>query len=306
MPSLAHDAGEELMIGKLTACLVILVCTSMAADAQVVTWEARGTVTTVETSGGFITDFPAVSIGSEFLVLVEYDASTPVTSINSSTDFGGTVWIGDRYRYDTALISINLSIDGVPLMRSPDGFNLLDIWDNFGFAGVAQTTNECFEPGVACDGIATSQGLASSENGGFASVALVLRGPELLDIYSGIGLPTEPSPALLSLSETFFQFVDQTDVIIGEVETLSRFITPGERLDELFNKVVDTGPGGSLANKIEQAQAYLAVPDIESACGILKAFINQVSAQSEKNLAPEQATELITNAQDILDAIGCN
>jgi hypothetical protein len=283
-----------------------MVCASITANAEVVIWEATGTLTTVETSGGFITDFPTASIGSEFSVLLEYDASTPVTSINSSTDFGGTRWIGDRYRYDTALISINLSIDGVPLMRAPDGFNLLDIWDNFGLAGVAQTTNECFEPGVACDGIATSQGLASSVDEGFASIALVLRGPELLNIYSGIGLPTEPSPALLSLSETFFQIIDQTDAIVGQVETLSRFITPEERLEELLNEVVDIGPGGSLADKVEQAQAYLAVPDIESACGILKAFIKQVSAQTGKKLAAEQGVDLITRTQIILDAIGCD
>lgn len=294
------------MIRTPFSCLVLMVCTSITANAEVIIWEATGTLTTVETSGGLITDFPTAAIGSEFSLLLEYDASTPVTSINSSTDFGGTRWIGDRYRYDTALISINLSIDGVPLMRAPDGFNLLDIWDNFGFAGVAQTTNECFEPGVPCDGIATSQGLASSVDGGFASIALVLRGPELLNIYSGIGLPTEPSPALLSLSETFFQITDQTDAIVGQVEILSRFITPEERLDELLNEVVNIGPGGSLANKVEQAQAYLAVPDIESACGILKAFIKQVSAQTGKKLTTEQGTELITNTQIILDSIGCD
>lgn len=294
------------MIKKLFSCLVLFVCLSTAANAQVVIWEAKGTLTTVQTSGGFISDFPDASIGSEFSLLIEFDASTPVSSINSSTDFGGTVWIGNRYRYDAALISINLSIDGVPLTRAPDGFSLLDIWDNFGIVGVPQTGNECFDPGVACDGFVAAQGLTSAVNGGFAQVALGLRGPEFLDIYSGIGLPTEPSPALLSLSETFFQLIDQTDAIIGEVETLNRFITPEERLAELFDTVVDVGPGGSFADKIEQAQAYLAVPDIESACGVLKAFVNQVSAQTGKRLTAEQGMELIADAQEILDAIGCD
>ena len=292
-------------VSGISLSLVVLLLLSPAVKAQVVVWEATGTLTSVDTSGGFITEFPSAGVGSEFSLLVEYEASTPVTTVNSASDFGGGVYIGTRGRYNDALISISLFIDGVPLVRAPDGFNLLDIWDDFGFAGTPTSTT-CFEPGVACDGFVTSQGLVSSQAGGFASIALLLRGTEFLDIYTDIALPVTPSPLLTSLSTTSFQFLDGTDAIIGNVDSVTRFVTPEVLLEELAEVVIDTGPGGSLLDKIELAQAYLAVPDVESACGVLGAFINQVNAQSGKKVPVEQAEQLIADAQAIRDAIGCD
>lgn len=201
---------------KIKLIIAALVVTSpCAANADVTIWEVTGTLTTVDTTGGFISDFPMAAVGSDFSLLLEFESSTPV----SSTDSGG-FWIGERYRYGDALISMSLSIDGIALGRAPAGFSLLDIWDDFGIAGTPTASN-CFDTGVACDGFVAAQGLESSRAGGFAQIGLLLRGPENLGIFSGPGLPTTPSPLLTSLSETFVQFTDETDSIIGNVDSVS-------------------------------------------------------------------------------------
>jgi hypothetical protein len=134
---------------------------------------------------------------------------------------------------------------------------------------------------------------------------MTLRGTEFPDLNTSIALPSEPSPLLTSLSETRIQFFDSGDVIVGDVESVTRFVTPEELLQELANDVTGEGPGSSLLDKITLAQAYLAAEDIESACGVLGAFINQVSAQLGKSLSAEQVEQFITDAQTIQVAIGC-
>ena len=54
------------------------------------------------------------------------------------------------------------------------------------------------------------------------------------------------------------------------------------------------------------AQTYLAVPDVQSTCEMLNAFLNQVRAQRGKMLTLEVADQLTADAQAIMDAIGCN
>ena len=77
-------------------------------------------------------------------------------------------------------------------------------------------------------------------------------------------------------------------------------------MEELGTVVRGVGPGKSLADKIELAQAYLAVPDVQSTCEVLNAFLNQVRAQRGKKLTSELADELTEDALVITDAIGCN
>jgi hypothetical protein len=112
------------------------------------------------------------------------------------------------------------------------------------------------------------------------------------------------------LERTDFGFTDVvpgggSDTIGGEIESVTRFVTPEERLEELAEIVIDEGPGSSLLDKITLAQAYLEAGDIESACGVLNAFINQVSAQLDKSLSAEQVEQYISDAQAIKVAIGC-
>ena len=73
----------------------------------------------------------------------------------------------------------------------------------------------------------------------------------------------------------------------GETAVFSKF--SDVLLERLDTAVTGEGSGKSLAGKIELAQTYLAVPDVESACAVLNAFLNQVSAQRDKKLSVELA-----------------
>jgi hypothetical protein len=85
-----------------------------------------------------------------------------------------------------------------------------------------------------------------------------------------------------------------------------RQVPPAVLLERLETAVTGVGPGSSLAGKIDLAQTYLAVPDVQSTCAIMNAFENQVRAQRGKKLALELADKLTADAQVIKDAAGCD
>ena len=80
----------------------------------------------------------------------------------------------------------------------------------------------------------------------------------------------------------------------------------GVLLQQLHDKTTGVGTGTSLADKVAIVQAYLAVPDIQSACIMLDDFKNQVSAQRGKKITPALADQLTADANAIIAAIGCN
>jgi len=82
--------------------------------------------------------------------------------------------------------------------------------------------------------------------------------------------------------------------------------TPTILLEQLEATVTGAGPGDSFANKIMLAQTYLEVPDEESACEVLRAFLNQVRAQRGKKLTEEQADQFTADAVAIMNAVGCD
>jgi hypothetical protein len=86
---------------------------------------------------------------------------------------------------------------------------------------------------------------------------------------------------------------------------LYRLVPPEVALPLLYSAVIGVGPGRSLADQVAIVQAYLAVPDIQSACVTLDAFRNHVRAQSGKQIATAVAERLIADAADISAAIPC-
>ncbi len=76
------------------------------------------------------------------------------------------------------------------------------------------------------------------------------------------------------------------------------------QLAALHQAVQGVGPGSSLASKIVQAQAYLAAGDNTDAISTLTAFINEVNAQAGKHIPSGQASQLVTDAQQIQAALG--
>lgn len=82
----------------------------------------------------------------------------------------------------------------------------------------------------------------------------------------------------------------------------------GERFESLLNDVAGAGSGKSLAKKVELAQTYYAVPDIQATCAVLTDFVGQVtnwSTSKRPKIETDDAAALITDAQAIMDAIGC-
>jgi hypothetical protein len=82
-------------------------------------------------------------------------------------------------------------------------------------------------------------------------------------------------------------------------------VTVDGLLADLLVAVTGVGTGDSLATKVEEAQAYLSVPDIVSACTVMNDFKSSVAAQSGKKIPEAQAAELIADAEEIEAAIPC-
>ena len=80
---------------------------------------------------------------------------------------------------------------------------------------------------------------------------------------------------------------------------------PALMLQLLYSAVVGIGPGRSLADKVAIVQAYLAVPDIQSACLMVDDFKNEVRAQRGKKIASALADQLTADANAIKAAIPC-
>lgn len=82
-----------------------------------------------------------------------------------------------------------------------------------------------------------------------------------------------------------------------------------EQLDnaglQLASYGLPQGTANSLGTKLDAAEGSLAAGNLGAACNQLKAFINEVKAQSGKALTKAQADALIATARQIQGAIGC-
>ena len=73
----------------------------------------------------------------------------------------------------------------------------------------------------------------------------------------------------------------------------------------LLDDVTGVGPGKSLAQKVRIATAYYEADDKQATCAMLKAFNNQVKAQSGKKVSVDLARQLMAEARAISGAIRC-
>jgi hypothetical protein len=78
-----------------------------------------------------------------------------------------------------------------------------------------------------------------------------------------------------------------------------------QQISALLAAVTNFGTGNSLVNKLTAVQAYLAVPDIASACSMMDDFNSQVSAQRGKQIAAELADQWTADANAIKLVIPC-
>ena len=97
---------------------------------------------------------------------------------------------------------------------------------------------------------------------------------------------------------------DDTPSIVTTTFTVTVRGAPAQ-LSDLHQAVIGVGPGTSLADKVTQAQRYLAAGDIADTCSTLSALVHQVQAQSDKAILAAQAATLISDAQRIQAVLGC-
>ena len=125
--------------------------------------------------------------------------------------------------------------------------------------------------------------------------------------------PTNPAVTCVPPSGSVFAIGDTTVVCTatdaaGNTASASFTVTvqgAAAQLADLRAAVEGVGPGSSLADKIEAAQAALAGNDAPGTCSILTAFINQVEAQSGKSTETGTADTLIADAMRIRAVLGC-
>ncbi|MCL2395164.1 MAG: hypothetical protein FWC87_10800, partial [Acidimicrobiaceae bacterium] len=80
---------------------------------------------------------------------------------------------------------------------------------------------------------------------------------------------------------------------------------PASQLAGLLQAVQKVGPGHSLADKVTQAQAYLASGDVTDTCSTLGTFTGEVNAQTGMSIPTVTAAQLITLTQGIQTVLGC-
>ena len=126
---------------------------------------------------------------------------------------------------------------------------------------------------------------------------------------------TDPAPELVCIPASGSLFaVGDTSVACTATDASRNEATAGftvhvagaaEQLADLAEAVEGVGPGTSLADKIEEAQAAIADGDEDEGCEILHAFSNQVRAQSGNKIPTETATVLIADANRIRAVLDC-
>lgn len=78
-----------------------------------------------------------------------------------------------------------------------------------------------------------------------------------------------------------------------------------EQLQDLVGAVTGSGPGRSLAAKLNSISTAAAAGQTPDACSELGAFVNEVEAQSGKSIGASEATELVIAAERIEAVLGC-
>ena len=94
-----------------------------------------------------------------------------------------------------------------------------------------------------------------------------------------------PYPSVIAMQAV----VDQ----IADLNTQLQLISPPPKL------------GSSLTGKLDAAAQAAQAGDVQAACGILQAFINEVQAQAGKKLSIADANLLIAKATQIQTVLGC-
>jgi YVTN family beta-propeller protein len=271
-----------------------------------------------------------VATGSNNTVAVIDTITNTVTNTISASDpnpiavraDGKFVYVGGNSGKNVQVIDTSTNtVDGlpIPLNTTPEGIALVP----------AQAPVASFTASVSKkSNVASFDATASTDPGGTIAVydwdfgdgqTAPNGGPTPSHAYTQPGTYTVTLTLTDSLGcSTQFVYTGQTVSCNGsDVATTTRQVTitssgpvcpgatPDTQLAELLDMVTGIGPGQSLANKVRQAQRGLAAGDPTRARSMVRAFLNEVRAQSGKYVAADRATELVAKAEQITEALGC-
>ena len=114
------------------------------------------------------------------------------------------------------------------------------------------------------------------------------------------GLATASGAGSTTVSATSGAVTGSTTLTVTQA-----FLSVDQQISALLAAVTNFGTGNSLVNKLTAVQAFLAVPDISSACSMMDDFKNQVSAQRGKQISAQLADQWTADANAIKAAIPC-
>ena len=245
---------------------------------------------------------PATWIGETVTGTFRYDVETPNVV---DQDTGAQIWTyGDPFR-NTRWAFVTASIDGVEFATSardpvPTGTigGTIQIWDGAFFGRDWYGVQDAYlsfagRSVIGFDVFGLPDLFSYAGSGGGVDFEFDAGEPGVL----GVGLIEDLA---ISGGVTI-----RSGVIRFRLIDLSFGLSTEELIEDLQESVTGVGPGTSLADKVALVQAYHDADDAVAACAMLEDFQHQVMAQREKKLSALQVTQLLGDALEISDRIGC-
>jgi hypothetical protein len=175
------------------------------------------------------------------------------------------------------------------------------------------TIEACLIPGIACTSanlsganltgtvfVPSDQTVPATSSAG-AVVTYSIPTPLTTAMPTTCSAPSGSTFPIGSTTMTCTVFDDQGDQATGTF-TVTVQGAP-EQLASLLVTVTNIGPGTSLADKVQAAQAAVAADLPAQAIGDLKALINEVQAKMGKTLTPTETTAIVAVSKRVINVL---
>ncbi|HEX5651223.1 MAG TPA: Ig-like domain-containing protein [Steroidobacteraceae bacterium] len=279
--------------------------------------------TTVSAANGAVSGETTLTVTDAALVSIEVSPATPSIAHGLTQQFTATGLYSDNSAQDlTAQVTWTSSDAAVATVSNAAGSEGLATTTGAGSTTVSavsgavsgETTLTVTDPALVS--IEVSPATPSIANGSTQQFTATGRYSDdsTQDLTTGITWTSSDS-AVATVSNSGFATtvgagsttISATSGAVTGVATLTVMSTPtvAQQLAALLAAVTGVGTGTSLADQLASVQAYLAVPDIASACSAMDVFKSHVVAQSGKKIDPALAAQITADANDIMAAIPC-
>jgi uncharacterized delta-60 repeat protein len=200
--------------------------------------------------------------------------------------------------------------------RVSTGFGAYDIGTGVAVGGDGRITVTGFAGGVGGDPVPVDVGLARYNSDGsvdalFGDAGKVKTDFDALEWANSVNL--FDTTLYVAGTRRIFRDFTGTDKHFGLVAAYSGGAPPAdEQVEDIITDIdtlsgVPAGTKNSLKSKLQAVLTALASGDTAGACRRLRAFVNEVNAQAgKKRLTAAQAAALITDAERVMNDLGCD